>query len=324
MINSSFQPATRSGHPMGIFFKKFLFQIAILIIVIQLSLAASWGWTWLLLWNQMFGEVFLKVATVIGSGLLAGLISRVILKDHLPIIRWLSAQISVICSLVGISYLTRNQVGFHLSMAPATVNNWDGLWQIVIGGLLTLLILNAWSKPRQQYLEYLPDESDLEFMPEYSDPTMITSVQVMPRNQEPPIPARQTPRPRKKPAEGGRNTKTSRQSSETHIMRLQTGTGQTGGHVLRRDPIGNTKNKDVHFPRKTGENTAKPTKRKVISRKNNPIRLMGHEEHRCPYCLETVDVNDPEGVVVCKICHAKHHKRCWDISGTCQVPHIQN
>lgn len=55
--------------------------------------------------------------------------------------------------------------------------------------------------------------------------------------------------------------------------------------------------------------------------KNNHLRLSGTEEHRCPYCLEVVEANDPRGVVICEICHAYHHKDCWDITGRCQVPH---
>jgi len=26
--------------------------------------------------------------------------------------------------------------------------------------------------------------------------------------------------------------------------------------------------------------------------------------------------------VECPICHTMHHKDCWDITGTCQVPHL--
>jgi ribosomal protein L37AE/L43A len=76
--------------------------------------------------------------------------------------------------------------------------------------------------------------------------------------------------------------------------------------------------------RKASKPAVKPVQHKSISKKPKPIRLVGLEEHRCPYCLELVEENDPAGVVVCPICHANHHKSCWDISGTCQVPHIQS
>jgi len=64
------------------------------------------------------------------------------------------------------------------------------------------------------------------------------------------------------------------------------------------------------------------------SRRWNPLRskpavqLAVHEEHRCPYCLEPVTRNDPRGVVECQVCHTLHHKDCWDITGSCQVPHL--
>jgi hypothetical protein len=52
------------------------------------------------------------------------------------------------------------------------------------------------------------------------------------------------------------------------------------------------------------------------------IHFAVHEEHRCPYCLEPVKRNDPRGTVECQVCHTLHHKDCWDITGNCQVPHL--
>ncbi len=52
------------------------------------------------------------------------------------------------------------------------------------------------------------------------------------------------------------------------------------------------------------------------------VQLAVYEEHRCPYCFEEVKRNDPRGVVECEVCHTLHHKDCWDITGVCQVPHL--
>jgi hypothetical protein len=52
------------------------------------------------------------------------------------------------------------------------------------------------------------------------------------------------------------------------------------------------------------------------------VQLALVEEHRCPYCLETVLRSDSRGVVECKVCHTLHHKDCWDVTGSCQVPHL--
>ena len=70
---------------------------------------------------------------------------------------------------------------------------------------------------------------------------------------------------------------------------------------------------------------AKPAKpRGAGSRRHTQpaVRLAVHEEHRCPYCLEPVKRNDPRGSVECQVCHTLHHKDCWDITGSCQVPHL--
>jgi len=57
-------------------------------------------------------------------------------------------------------------------------------------------------------------------------------------------------------------------------------------------------------------------------RKKLRVQLALIEEHRCPYCLENVTRSDPHGVVECNVCHTLHHKDCWDITGSCQVPHL--
>jgi len=59
-----------------------------------------------------------------------------------------------------------------------------------------------------------------------------------------------------------------------------------------------------------------------ILRSKPHVRLAPHEQHRCPYCLEEVRRHDPRGSIECPVCHTFHHKDCWDITGTCQVPHL--
>ena len=67
---------------------------------------------------------------------------------------------------------------------------------------------------------------------------------------------------------------------------------------------------------------AKRSKRWSPLHKKPQIQLAVYEEHRCPYCLDEVKRDDPRGVVECEVCHALHHKDCWDITGACQVPHL--
>jgi hypothetical protein len=60
------------------------------------------------------------------------------------------------------------------------------------------------------------------------------------------------------------------------------------------------------------------------ARPDAEIRLTGAEKYKCPYCLQPIEARDPRGVVVCPICHTRHHKDCWDITGMCQVPHFHS
>jgi hypothetical protein len=68
----------------------------------------------------------------------------------------------------------------------------------------------------------------------------------------------------------------------------------------------------------------KPSRSKAWNpmRRRPELQIAVYEEHRCPYCLEIVTRNDPRGSVECQVCHALHHKDCWDITGSCQVPHL--
>jgi hypothetical protein len=63
-------------------------------------------------------------------------------------------------------------------------------------------------------------------------------------------------------------------------------------------------------------------KRKRVTHRKPRLQLSEEEEHRCPYCLELIDPDDPRGTVECKICHTLHHADCWAITGACQVPHF--
>jgi len=64
------------------------------------------------------------------------------------------------------------------------------------------------------------------------------------------------------------------------------------------------------------------SRRRGIFRKRLAVQLAAYEEHRCPYCLQEIQRDDIRGSVVCPVCHTLHHKDCWDITGTCQVPHL--
>jgi len=80
----------------------------------------------------------------------------------------------------------------------------------------------------------------------------------------------------------------------------------------------------IHSPKKMAVRVQVKRARRIASPKpqDSAVRLVGKEEHRCPFCLEEVVPNDPRGVKICPVCHTRHHADCWDVTGVCQVPHI--
>lgn len=65
-------------------------------------------------------------------------------------------------------------------------------------------------------------------------------------------------------------------------------------------------------------------KRRNLFRGKTKVQLAIVEEHRCPFCLEPVSRVDTRGVVECDVCHTLHHKDCWEVTGVCQVPHMNS
>ena len=219
-------PTSRTESVMGKFFKKFLLQITIILIVIQLSLAASWGWTWLILWNNIFADVFLKIAGVVGSAILAGLISRVILKDHIRVMRWFSAQISVVFSLVILSVLTQNQVGFRLTFTPPADANWEGIWQFCLGALITWLAIYSWSATQTLTEPGIVPASARQQTRMVAAPTLQSVQQSKSRSKEKTRILRQSPRPKQRTAASMRVTRSTKPADAAHkvLKKLQQNT----------------------------------------------------------------------------------------------------
>lgn len=62
--------------------------------------------------------------------------------------------------------------------------------------------------------------------------------------------------------------------------------------------------------------------RQLFKRRKPNVQVSLYEIHRCPYCLEEVKPNDPRGVKKCDVCNTLHHADCWEVTGFCQVPHL--
>jgi len=87
-----------------------------------------------------------------------------------------------------------------------------------------------------------------------------------------------------------------------------------------KHPRRGSRSREGSVPAAVVRQVAEP-KHKRLARRKPRLQLSGEVEHRCPYCLELIDPDDPRGTVECQICHTLHHADCWAITGACQVPH---
>jgi hypothetical protein len=99
------------------------------------------------------------------------------------------------------------------------------------------------------------------------------------------------------------------------LLTIRAWTGGSGSYAVRFPRL-RTRSR----VRQTIPTIAKP-KPRIFRRRRPKLQLTDQVEHRCPFCLEIVEPNDPRGIKVCPICHAVHHADCWAVTGMCQVPH---
>ena len=131
-------------------------------------------------------------------------------------------------------------------------------------------------------------------------------------------------------------TPSPRSTTRARRVRRSTTSSNGGAHVQRTaNELTHLRPSPLPQPRTRSNNGSRSTVVKKIkdpvvkpkrkrSRHKPQIQFAIVEEHRCPYCLDTVARSDPRGVEECKVCHTLHHADCWAITGVCQVPHLNN
>jgi hypothetical protein len=183
--------------------------------------------------------------------------------------------------------------------------DWDAIAQAGLGIYLVFLALTAWSRRSLQVRELAHRQVE----PVLRD--LSPAIEL-------PAPRKSRRSPRKLPlAEPDYEPAISMR----HVVHPRSAVAPVEPAVrlqhTRRRPRG------VVRPLTAADLPVRPKARRGRGRKPR-VQFAVVEEHRCPYCLETVSRADPRGAVECDICHALHHKDCWDITGICQVPHLNS
>ena len=326
--------------------KRFLTFTGKIVLVAVFATAAGWGWVYFFYTTRFAGSMLYKPSAVAVLGIFAGLISRLILRENTRLLRWLTAIVAVMLGLLFMHYGSTGLVGFWVFSPAASTPDWNGIWQLGLGGLLATVVLNIWHKPAPP--ASTPNHTPALIPESVLEPARITAS---------PTSAVAAPtRKRKSPKKVAATTKAKKKQPVQKTKAATKSTSKKKAGIRYQDiavaQINALKDKWIQAAksiRTIQEHKTNPVKDQVIKvrvpansrvqqeklavrtrphrytkSRRAKINLMGAEEHRCPYCLEDVHPRDPAGVVICPVCQTYHHKACWDITGTCQVPHSQS
>jgi hypothetical protein len=314
-------------------------QLKLILQVVLLLLLVTGLLSWLVMNNQAIAFPVLEWAGIAALGVIAGLMARWRLRTHTQALKFLAAVVALAVNLWILGLLTTGSLGFSAAAASASGVNWHGLGQLGLGALLVWISLAAKrgsvqvNKPEnrqkkessqaaiQKEKSRQPDKKGggkaqkpksghtpkkTSASPQ-SATGLFAAIKVRAgRLQQYLQPVRQA-------------TKRAHQQGlkrlKSRLTRLKTGPQQASSTIQARI-AGKTPEPVVHVGRPPLK--VQPA---VTGSKSGEIRLRGEIEHRCPFCLEIVEKNSPRGVRICKICKTYHHADCWEVTGTCQVPH---
>jgi hypothetical protein len=240
--------------------------------------------------------IFMTAFAVTVLGLTIGLGTRLIFYHFSGFVRYSIAVLVLPPSMFALGFFTAWEMGFGpLDPWLAGKLDWFELVQLAWALLVILISLHAWWKPTSKVDEIAVSEN---YSSNHRESARIRASVQLPRFNPPRfhLPESWTAHPR-----GIARPKITRsiRAKERLIPEIN--------RVVIPKP-------------------AKPVRaRHRKSRNRKPdVQFSVYEEHRCPYCLDVVKRNDTRGVKECEVCHSLHHADCWNITGMCQVPHLNS
>jgi len=259
------------------------------LVILLLLVAACSLWLYILFHERRigYGRTVQEIASGIIIAIVAGLGAQLILSQRDGLFRFVAAMAADVAGVYLLGFISDGRYGISkFGWLPGSID-YDGLNLVGIGFLIILLISLLF---RRTKVIVIPEP--VQVASSLGETDSSTFVQVEPSNS---IAISDSARPR---------VSWSRILTTPLVRARSNGQGASRIRPMKAAPV-------------------IAPKRRRRSRKAR-VQLALVEEHRCPYCLENVTRTDPRGVKECAVCHTLHHKDCWDITGTCQVPHLNN
>lgn len=237
----------------------------------------------------------------VSMGLVAGLAARLVLRQRNWFVRSLASAALAEIGLLVLGYCTDGKIGIVLPSVGLVRVDWLSQWQIP----LELPLQIAGSQMNVAALVYMVIAIDTSW------------IALRAWNHSTPRATESSSAPARKARRSARSSST-RALPQLSFPKIRFRNSNVKPKVRRK----RTEHPLISTSVASGSaQLARPKHWNPLHRKPQ-IQLAVYEDHRCPYCLEEVKRNDPRGVVECEVCHTLHHKDCWDITGACQVPHL--
>jgi len=253
--------------------------------------------------NPQINAFLLRILILLAIGFTGGLLMRILFRKGFAIIQVVTAFLTNLLSVLAIDYFFESEYTLSFLSKEFTFSL-PLLTDYAQATLLLIISLPALLLFRKKRVKKVKrSEPERPPGPSFSDRIKVTAYQVNPKNWNIKLPTFQ----QKKSSVPKNTTRTSSKK-----------------RVQVSSSAGKSNRKQTHIKSKA---KAVPSSRKIKLPKlnkhsaNNDVKLMGEEDHVCPYCLEEVVKNDTRGVAICPECHTWHHQDCWDVTGACGVAH---
>jgi hypothetical protein len=300
--------------------------------------------------NQGILPRLLQWALIAGLGFVAGFSARFMLAGRTLALRWLTALLALLGGLVFLGLISRGWLGARLPQPEQADLNLGWLGQFGLAGLAAWFSLSAWKlDPRPQSGkkgsgEIEPGKSgpDKKGSKKTGSARTVTAKKRAParkstaKKNAPEAPKKSPPKRSSQPAAASPEPALPRLARpefwQEQWLQIQSSLRRWWEHGLPESPHApaprHRKKPAIRLQAKRQQLQTKRPRRPASSEpapaSNSGVRLIGKEEHRCPYCLEEVVEDDPRGIKICPICNTYHHADCWAVTGTCQVPHYHD
>jgi ribosomal protein L37AE/L43A len=275
--------------------------------------------------SEAINQFLLRLVILLAIGFFGGLAGRVLFPKTPAFLTLLMVTTASLLSalLIDLFYETPYQldiVAANFSFPEFSISDGSQIGMMILAALLPMLVM------RHPVQNSVPAEAQKPKRKKIPLSNRMASFlhQIDPRSWQIVKP---TQIPKKKPVKASTSSKIQTQPKTAAKTKVNKPASSASTLTISRAAVKAKSAAKIH-----SGNGRKPTKvkqapgklklpTKILSGKANDVKLVGEEEHVCPYCLDEVVKGDERGTVVCPECGTWHHQDCWNLTGTCGVAH---